>query len=395
MNATKILKYFIPTRARTVYTRAQKTVQAIKSHADIGEVGYVRLGWKTKDANGKPIEAVLHSDLIEKIPNYAKNSPFGMFTALILGLGKKAKVTARSISAVPDNVMKAKAASIVRDALVEDKAIPLPSLFAKLTRNPKSLAGRFYNSLKLNKNSLMKDLSITSEEYDSYAALALKISKEESKCGKSLRYLFYDFIERRKKGFEILSYIRNKKSGDPSLSLGMTRFKISKATAEEKALFSKYGITFENNNSNIIEPEKSAVATIIHLSKLAKGYSPYLAQARELLPEMNNPSIRYSINNAKRILFNDKLRPKAIEALRQSGNGIEQVSEITLKDLDDLRIYASSVVLSKDAYLAARWNGRVVLPIGEKKDIACANLLKTAAQKGYIPNIDKTSNVIY
>ena len=72
-----------------------------------------------------------------------------------------------------------------------------------------------------------------------------------------------------------------------------------------------------------------------------------------------------------------------------------QTADLTEKDLDDLRFYASTVELSKDAYLAARWSGKALIPAGDRKDIACRNLLNIAAQKGYVANIDKTSKVIY
>lgn len=59
----------------------------------------------------------------------------------------------------------------------------------------------------------------------------------------------------------------------------------------KKVLFDRYGITYGENGSNIVEPEKSAVATIIHLATLDKDYSKYLENARALAPDLSSPEV--------------------------------------------------------------------------------------------------------
>ena len=168
-------------------------------------------------------------------------------------------------------------------------------------------------------------------------------------------------------------------------------------------LFDRYGITYGENGSNIVEPEKSAVATIIHLATLGKDYAKYLENARALAPDLSSPEMQKSVDNAKEILFNDVRRPKAVLLLQGGERAVEEnfadgqffPIKVSEQDLNDLRTYASTVILSKEAYLAGRWNGRKLLPEGERKDQACANLLNLAAQKGYISNINKKSDVLY
>jgi hypothetical protein len=296
-----------------------------------------------------------------------------------------------------ENINKAKALATATDDVVFDELVPLPAKIAKALKIS-TPATKFYESLKVNKSSLMKALGLSSEEYNQYAALALKISKEESCFGLSRKYKMYHLAESTRLGTKFLSAIRKYLSGEGFLSLGMTRFKISKAPAEEKALFKQFGITFEKNRSNILKPEQSAVATMIHLANMGKEYPDYLKSVGELMPDLSSSAVKQSLQNARRILFHDKLRPVAVRAVR-SGQAVdvEALNKVglTLNDLEDLKQYAKTVILSKDAFLAARWNGRAIVPFGEKSRYAFANLLNVAAQKGYVSNIDRTSRVLY
>lgn len=253
---------------------------------------------------------------------------------------------------------------------------------------------RFICALAENKESLMKDLELNDEQYDNLADIALKISKNESQFGKSLKYRSFMVAESYLAGAYGASKAREIKSADndPTLSRGMTQYKIGFATDEEKALFDKYGVTYGNLTTNIQYPEKSAVATLIHLGTLQKGYDRYIDKMNEIAPDMSDPEVQKSIKNAKSIVFDDELRPKAIKALTQINNSKEESeylksANLTQDDLNDLRTYAKGIQLSEKAFVAAGWPGKNIRPYGKSADLGCANLINAAAGVGYIANI--------
>ncbi|MBO6180929.1 hypothetical protein J6O86_04510 [bacterium] len=137
------------------------------------------------------------------------------------------------------------------------------------------------------------------------------------------------------------------------------------------------------------------------MAELSKDYPKYLEEVKKIRPNTYRVTIRKAINNAKQILFNDSKRPDALKALagklyaKTGMSAGTKIADFTAKDLNDLRVYASTVELSPQAYLAARWNGRKIIPSGKGSDIACKNLLNIIAQKGYVANVDKSSKIIY
>lgn len=366
----------------------------------------VNLGWQ-KMRDGKMVEAQLPDSYLKILPKMAKGCAYFMMAAFPIGtinsIAQELSILAESKAKVAENIVKAKTTALTKDSVVFDTKIPLPEKLYNVAKNEKTYAGRFLKSMKDNKDSLMKDLNITGEEYNEYAIMALKLSKEESGYGNAMSYKIYDMIEQHEAGRDAISTVRKIAKGDGDLSLGMTRLKINKSTPEEKALMDKYGITSDGNNSNILDPEKSSIATIIHLATLGKDYPKYLENAKALAPDLNNPQVQMSIKNAKQILFDDVRRPKSVLLLQGGEQAVKEnfadagfiPVKVTEQDLNDLRTYASTVILSKEAYLAGRWNGRKLLPEGARKDQACANLLNVAVQKGYIANINKESKVIY
>ena len=364
------------------------------------------MGWKHK-MNGTLVEAQLPKSIAKSIPTVAKGIAYLLMTVISLGtlktIAQEASAHAEAKTKVGVNILKAKASALAEDSIVFDSKIPLPYKLYNAAKNEKTPAGRFLKSMKDNKDSLMKDLNISGSEYNEYAIMALKLSKEESQYGNAMSYKLYDAIESSDVGRDAVATMRKIARGDGDLSLGMTRFKVDKASNEEKELFNKYGVTYGNNGSNITEPEKSAVATIIHLATLGKDYPKYLENAKALAPDIKSQQVQKSVDNAKEILFNDVRRPKAVLLLQGGERAVEEnfadgqffPIKVSEQDLNDLRTYASTVILSKEAYLAGRWNGRKLLPEGERKDQACANLLNVAAQKGYLSNINKKSEVLY
>ena len=393
---------------KSLYQGFKQKMHNISHFAEIDKAkpDQVVVGKQVNKQTGEIEDVTISRDLYNKIHHTIGPKVAGAFLIMtLLGVPCKQYAIAQEMDAasneVPTNIMLAEQKSLEKDAIAWDSILPLPEKLAKATKNPDSPAGKFYQSLKDNKESLMQDLGIDSATYDQYAAVALKITKEESAYGQSKKYKIYKALEQTETGSKVLETARDVLQGDGTLSIGMSRFKIANASDSCKVLFDKYGITYDNTNSNILEPEKSAIATLIRLAEIGENdYPKYLASINEIKPDTSTAEAKQSIKNAQNILFNNLVRPQAMEALiSPNGTPLEewnlQTADLTEKDLEDLRFYASTVELSKDAYLAARWNGKAVLPIGDRKDIACRNLLNIAAQKGYVANIDKTSKVIY
>ena len=402
-----MIKSSIYPRLKSAYRNGKEVVSFLVNPGKYAErTKSVGLGWQQK-VGDKMVEAQLPEPVVKSMPTVARGCAYFMMAMLPLGtvstIAQELSAHAEGKAKVVSNLMKAKATSMAEDSLVFDSKIPLPLKLYNAVKNETTLVGRFFKSIKANKDSLVRDLGISSEEYNEYAAVAIKLSKEESQYGNAKSYKMYDAVERYDLGRNLISTARKVSRGDGDLSLGMTRFKINKASDEEKLLFDKYGITYGDNGSNIIEPEKSAIATMIHLATLGRDYPKYLENARKLYPDITNPAVKNSIKNSKEILFNDVYRPKAVTLLQGGERAVEEnfldagfiPIEVSEKDLNDLRTYASTVILSKEAYLAGRWNGRKLLPEGTRKDQACANLLNVANQKGYVANIDKKSEVLY
>ena len=354
---------------------------------------------------GEIIDQTLSRETVEKMYKYTPKFVYSLGLIIALGTPMKQYAVAQeqraAIEEIPINIATAREKSQKKEIIAWDPILPLPETLAKATQNNNTPAGRFYQSLKDNKENLMADLGIDSVTYNKYASIALKITKEESAYGQSKKYKVYEAIEQHPEGSKALETIRQVLEGDGTLSIGMSRYKIANASDEAKALFDKYGITYENTNSNILDPEKSAVATMIRLVEIGeKDYPKYLNSVQKLKPDTSTVAAKKSIKNAQNILFNNLVRANALEVLAMKNDTPDEKEmldfyDLTQTDLDDLRFYASTIELSKDAYIAARWNGKALLPTGSKKDIACRNLLNIAAQKGYVSNIDKTSKVIY
>lgn len=385
-------------------------IDAQKPQVNLGWYRKVKCTPEERKQTGKKyklVEATMSQEMVENMPKHLKRSLFApLIVAGLIALksGADAVIYLEKMPAqVAKNIQKAKDLSLQKDTFMMGDTIALPSQLAKATQNAGSSIKRFLSAMKTHKESLMADLNVDSKTYDMYAKVALRIAKEESQFGNSKKYKIYDMLESSKTARNAISKLRKFVNGDGTLSLGMTRFKIDKASKEEKELFTKYGITFDNNNSNILQPEKSAIATLIHLAVLDKDYPVYLDTVRKHHPNMASTSVRKSIANAKTIIFDDEKRPLAMDNLingyvqkaEMSINPMEKLLSLSAKDMSDLRVYARTVELSPEAYLAARWNGKKIIPSGAKADIACKNLLNIIAQKGYIANIDKSSKIVY
>ena len=136
---------------------------------------------------------------------------------------------------------------------------------------------KFSKGLSDNKQSLMSDLGINDDTYNNLAQRALGILGRESSYGKQhgevenglkslSKYLGVGNtspdIYRKYKG-----YFGYSPASSDNNSIGLTQMRLSQLNANELQLLQKYNIT---KDDLVYNPEKAAVATMIHLSQLYK-----------------------------------------------------------------------------------------------------------------------------
>ena len=139
------------------------------------------------------------------------------------------------------------------------------------------VVNKFAQGLSDNKQSLMYDLGINDDTYNNLATRALGILGRESSYGKqngelengvkSLgKYLGLTNtspdIYRKYEGYFGYSPAR-----DNTNSIGLTQMRLSQLSDDELQLLEKYNISKEDL---VYNPEKAAIATMIHLSQLYK-----------------------------------------------------------------------------------------------------------------------------
>ena len=160
---------------------------------------------------------------------------------------------------------------------------------------------KFHEGLTKNKSSLMKDLGLSDDEYDSLACIAMALASQETGMGLEKGYKAENTdgnIEKilRDKAIEAGDKIR---SSQPSASSGLTQIKIHDymKNPEIKETLKKYGIVSENkvNNNLYSEPDKAAVATMVILADIAKNsYSKYenaLEEAHQKIRTTLDPNL--------------------------------------------------------------------------------------------------------
>ena len=407
----------ITPRIKSAYEKAGKLTYNVTHFTEIeAQKPQVPVSLVIKENDGTYRQATLSQDAIDMCNKFAKFIAGFFIVVTPVGIVKSAsehiKLTREFERTLPlkiqNAVSEAKVKSTENDTLLWDNAVSVSKKFGRIIKTADTPAGIFFNTLKNNKNTLMNDLSIDSEKYDMLVNTALKIANEESSLGRGTKYRAYEKIESSDFGRDAISAVRKIKEGDGTISLGMTRMKIDNFSAEEKVLLDKYGITYGDNKSNIDKPEKSAIATLIHLAYLDKDYPVYLDRIRAVKPDTNDAVVQNSIKNAQIHIFDiftakDELTSKkdlvlsALTSINDSKQEKYLLKEagITSQDLDDIRVYASTVELSEPAYLAARWNGKRVIPHGNEKDIAVKNLVNIITQKGYVANINPNSKIYY
>lgn len=248
--------------------------------------------------------------------------------------------------------------------------------------------GLFQRALAVNKKNLMKDLKINKKTYDSYVELTKVIGQEERSIysmGDPGCYSPFDIGDSFSEyGNGAKNFLSSKLSYTP---IDMERFVVKEADFVESELFSKYGVDFSDEK---ITPEKRAIGTIIHLAKLEKEYPKYLKEMEKLRPDFKDKEVQKSINNAVKIMSDDILAPFAVSEMDAVAHDVSfivgdignlNIELLSKKDINDLRIYARSIILSKDVYLVERWDNHPIIPAGENGDSAAANILSLLLNK--------------
>ncbi len=386
-----------PTNFASRYVVTDKKNNAIQEHeiiqTDSSNEPQVVICTAKNSKTGKIEGQTLPLSQVDKLYSAASNKVVGVLVPLMFWGSLGASDVASRYNAFDYSEPLTTEYSMKTSDDIRDVMTLSPEIDKKLDTMG-SQGKRFITSLAENKEDLMEDLGLNDKQYDDLADIALKISKNESQFGESLKYKGYMVTESYTLGAYGASKLREHTSidKDPTLSRGMTQYKIAYANDNEKELFDKYGVSHDNLTTNIQYPEKSAIATMIHLGTLQKGYDRYMKKMNDIAPDLKDSKVKKSVENAKTIIFNDELRPKAIKALTQKNGSKEEEkalkdANLTQNDLDDLRIYAKSVKLSEKAFVTAGWPGKNIYPYGKSADLGCANLLKVASGVGYIAKI--------
>ena len=244
--------------------------------------------------------------------------------------------------------------------------------------------GKFLKALKDNKCSLTKDLNITDEKYDETVKLIRKIASTDERIPFSL------ILTEKESGSgkgqaDFLNNISNSTFGNEKYEpLMRERLSIKSTTKRERALFDRYGIDILDDDMPV---DKLAKASVIHALTIENTYPRYLQIIEKVRPNQADPKVQESIRNAQRILSDEVLSGVAVNELDASNltfvdeSGTVFNSFISEKDLDDLRVYASSIILPKNTYVAEMWDLHNIFPVGENKDRACANILTAILDK--------------
>ena len=138
----------------------------------------------------------------------------------------------------------------------------------------------FTKSLIENKSKIQQTIDISDKDYYFYSKLAIGIAKEETLFGLGEGYCL-------KKNTPIIAqFFRTCAGKTPSSSMGLTNLKIDDLGNAEKKILAQLGVT----SKNIFNPEKSAIATIVHLSFLNRDY--YNKYLKKVAPKQENPLTR-------------------------------------------------------------------------------------------------------
>lgn len=164
---------------------------------------------------------------------------------------------------------------------LEEERSTFNKTFNQTTLEESEQGKKFLSGLKDNKDSLCKDLGITSEQYDSLACIALALASQETGMGEEKGY------ESENTGigklFRGIAKQIDVWRGGSSASSGLTQMKIydflngDKLTTEQKTILKEYGVEAKGiSNNNLYEnPDKAAIATMVVLTSIYENYDEY------------------------------------------------------------------------------------------------------------------------
>ena len=171
---------------------------------------------------------------------------------------------------------------------LEEDRTSFEETFEKKSLDEASDGKKFLNSLIENKDELSNKLGLTSEQYDSFACVALALASQETGMG-----FEKDYVDENtgwgKTWRDFKKNVHVKLFGGGSASSGLTQMKIhdfmnaNKLTDSEVQLLKDLGIesTGINDNNLYSQPDKAAIATMVVLNSIANKYGDYENVLRE------------------------------------------------------------------------------------------------------------------
>lgn len=247
-------------------------------------------------------------------------------------------------------------------------------------------SGKFVRSLSKNKEKLMTDLNLSEEQMDLYKKVIKHISKDENNIfgieDPGCPEIENPFLKKPSSDDTSLPSLFSFLKREEYEPIDVEKFDVLKPTQNEIDICKRFGVDLEKMD---LTSEEKAISTIVRLSELEKGYIPYVQKMYNQRPNAENPSVSASIRNAKNILSNQMLGKLGIAELEASSMGFSVLdglnaqqstrNVLSTRDIDDLRIFARSVIFPKEVYLVESWDRKAIIPVGKNKDKACANIL--------------------
>ena len=180
----------------------------------------------------------------------------------------------------------------------EDQRSTFNETFDKVSVTESEQGEKFLNGLIDNKKSLMEDLNLTDDQYDSLACIALALASQETGMGQEEGYNEENkgigkFFRGILKQIDVLT-------GGASASSGLTQMKIydfindpTKLSEEQKNILKEHGITADGVSKNNLydNPDKAAIATMVVLKSITEKYDDY----KNILSE-NHKNLENNLN---------------------------------------------------------------------------------------------------
>ena len=252
---------------------------------------------------------------------------------------------------------------------LEEDRTSFDETFEKKSLEEASDGEKFLNGLIENKDELSSKLGLTSEQYDSFACVALALASQETGMG-----FEKDYVDENtgweKKWRDIKKDIHVKLFGGGSASSGLTQMKIhdfmnaGKLTDTEVQILKDMGIVSNDINDNNLfsEPDKAAIATMVVLNSINSKYDEYKSS-------LANGHIA-AANNIK----DDKSSEERIQKGIQLLDSISSVYEnATNEEKIELRETLKDWVTSKDD--SKSWQIWVENDINEQNNLKKLNKL--------------------